>query len=217
MAKVRPKQTRWSWSRILLLGVWVVIASLWAIDNPSHWEASDETAMQVAPVNSAQAATPSSPTSSGVSVPIKLNIPTIGVNIPVEAVGISYLGNVGIPHNYDEAGWYSYGPKPGEIGAAIIDGHVNNYFGARAAFTDLKKLQVGDTVIIEDQKNQKWQFVVTEIAAYSYQNFPRQKIFGPYPDARLNLITCAGTWVESKKMYDQRLVVFTKLVGEVAS
>jgi hypothetical protein len=54
---------------------------------------------------------------------------------------------------------------------------------------------------------------VVEIEIYPYKDAPKEKIFAQNDMARLNLITCDGTWVKADKTYDERLVVYTKLVS----
>jgi hypothetical protein len=53
-------------------------------------------------------------------------LPRIGVNAPVMKLGRDADGTVQVPrlaaHNL--AGWYRYGPSPGQRGPAVILGHV---------------------------------------------------------------------------------------------
>src|SRR6185437_2996974 len=56
------------------------------------------------------------------SAPVKIRIPRIGVNAPVMKLGRDADGTVQVPplaaHNL--AGWYRYGPSPGQPGPAVI-------------------------------------------------------------------------------------------------
>jgi sortase A len=49
--------------------------------------------------------------------------------------------------------------------------------------------------------------------SYRLTDAPRARIFGPSTGRHLNLITCSGTWQARAHLYDQRLVVYTRLLG----
>jgi hypothetical protein len=59
-------------------------------------------------------------------VPTNLNIPNAKVTTNIIEVGITPKGNLDVPGNYTEVGWYKYGTRPGEVGSAVLDGHVDN-------------------------------------------------------------------------------------------
>jgi LPXTG-site transpeptidase (sortase) family protein len=148
---------------------------------------------------------------SGVA-PEKILIPSIGVDADIEDVGIARSGNMGVPEKYQNVGWYRYGPVPGEVGNAVIAGHLDRGKDSKpAVFYNLGKLRVGDYVYIVSE-GKKLQFKVREIGLVDYYNPPLERIFGTTTKAMLNLITCDGTWIPEKKTYDERLVVYTEYV-----
>src|SRR6185369_4384139 len=63
---------------------------------------------------------------TGGRTPTRLRIETAGVNAPVQRVGVGKSGNMAVPTNYTDVGWYREGVVPGEAGSAVIDGHVDN-------------------------------------------------------------------------------------------
>jgi hypothetical protein len=75
----------------------------------------------------------------------------------------------------------------------------------------LKKIRPGDNVEVTDEKGRTIKFAVISSAYYPY-NQKAGEIFGPARESHLNLITCAGKWLKDKKIYSERLVVFTKRV-----
>lgn len=75
----------------------------------------------------------------------------------------------------------------------------------------LKKLQINDLIFVLDDHGVQQTFKVRDIAEFSNSQ-STQAIFAPSASKSLNLITCAGTWDTSKKIYTKRLVVFTELV-----
>jgi LPXTG-site transpeptidase (sortase) family protein len=141
--------------------------------------------------------------------PVMLYIPAVRIHAIVEPVSVSDKGQMGVPQNTERVGYLSSGVLPGEIGNAIMDGHVDNYKGP-AVFFQLKKLKKGDRVVVQNDKNCKIQFVVESVEIYKTSEAPIQKIFGPANESRLNLITCTGKYSRKNKEHEARLVVFTK-------
>ncbi|OGG53941.1 hypothetical protein A3H16_02875 [Candidatus Kaiserbacteria bacterium RIFCSPLOWO2_12_FULL_53_8] len=159
----------------------------------------------------------SAPTSTMIAVvstsskPVHLQIPSLHIDANVQHVGINAAGNMQTPDNYTDVGWYKYGTVPGYSGSAVIDGHVDNGLALAGVFKHLGDIELGDDVYIITQGGSKLHFVVTGIELYPYSDAPTDLIFGQNYAPRLNLITCAGTWVAGKKTYSERLVVFTQL------
>lgn len=145
--------------------------------------------------------------------PVRVQIPKLGIDAKVQEVGVTVSGNMGVPSNFTDVGWYKYGVAPGGTGSAVIAGHVDNGLGLSGVFKKLGDLQEGDEVIIERKDGKRLTFIVTEKRSYQYNEVPTGIVFNPAGSTRLNLITCEGSWVKSAKTYDQRLVVFTKLEG----
>ncbi len=147
--------------------------------------------------------------------PIRLRIPSIGVNAPIEEVGITATGELAVPqvHPWDDAGWYSNGPRPGERGSAVIDGHLDRPGGLPAVFWRLRDLQPGAAVQVLDSQGRLRHFRVTSLAYYRPEAAPLQQIFANSGGSYLNLITCAGDWIPSQHQTTLRLVVYTTLVG----
>ena len=148
-------------------------------------------------------------------------MPAIGINAAVEEVGIvTHSDNVGdkpgdlatpAQRPWDDVGWYDVGPRPGERGSAVIDGHLDDKYGQPAVFWDLRKLHAGDEVLVVMSNGKKLTFRVSRIASYSPQAAPLQDIFGNNGGIYLNLITCAGYWIQSQHQTTLRLVVYTTL------
>ncbi len=147
-----------------------------------------------------------------VGKPARLVIPAIDLDAKVQHVGIAKSGNMGIPNNFKDAGWYKLGPKPGEPGSAVMSGHVDNALGLAGVFKNLNKLSVGDDLYVKDEVGREIHFRVTEKKTYSYTDKNTEDIFAKSNESHLNLITCTGRWVKKAKTYDTRLVVFTERV-----
>jgi LPXTG-site transpeptidase (sortase) family protein len=151
-----------------------------------------------------------------VAAPDRLIIPKIGVDAHIKAVGVDADGNMATPGNAVDTAWYRHGPHPGMAGSAVVSGHLNTRYVEQAVFYELDKLEVGDEVRLRAADGQELVFKVTDIRSLAH-DADAAEVFGTANKMRdgpprLNLVTCAGDWVAAKRVYDQRLVVFTERV-----
>lgn len=156
-----------------------------------------------------------SPTTTPKSIekPVRIRIPKLSVDTLIEEVTTDNLGRMDIPKDYNNTGWYSLGPKPGEKGSAVIDGHVDTPDGKPSVFASIDTLFPGDIIEIEDKKGSVNKFEIVSSTDYKLDDIPLDKIFdNKINEARLNLITCSGAWDKNTKMYQNRFVVYAKLV-----
>ncbi|MDI3234471.1 class F sortase [Exiguobacterium antarcticum] len=145
-----------------------------------------------------------------VELPKTLTIDKIDVKTNVEQVGLDKEGAMGTPKNEQQVGWYKFGPRPGDVGNAVIDGHTDTKTGP-AVFNRLDDLKKGDTIKIKDESGRTLVFRVKKLVEYGHLDAPLEKIFGASDQRNLNLITCIGVYDENEGTYDNRLVVFTEL------
>ncbi|GLV57963.1 hypothetical protein KDH_47970 [Dictyobacter sp. S3.2.2.5] len=148
-----------------------------------------------------------------IATPIHIRIPAISVDANVEPVSILSNSDLDTPHQdpWDSTGWYKDGPAPGQMGSAVIDGHVDRPGGGPAVFWNLRNLNAGDQVIVTTSDNHQLIFHVTARVAYPVHEAPLQNIFGDNSGRYLNLITCDGYWIPSEQQTSARMVVFTRL------
>ncbi|MEK7588915.1 MAG: class F sortase [Patescibacteria group bacterium] len=141
--------------------------------------------------------------------PIRLRIPRIKVNALVEHVGLTPLGAMDAPKGPMGVGWLDLGPRPGEEGNAVLNGHSGYKNNVPAVFDNLYKLRKGDLLYIEDDKGVTIRFVVREIRKYD-PNADATNVFSSSDGlSHLNLITCTGSWNKKTKTHSERLIVFT--------
>ena len=144
-------------------------------------------------------------------VPVRLNIPAIGVDAAVEQVGKTAAGAMATPKSFSNVGWYALGAQPGAEGSAVIDGHVNNALTRAGVFEHLNLVKVGDTVTVSDADNKTLAYTVSEIDEYPAEGAPAASIFASTGSSQLVLITCDGSWDGSAHTFDKRLVVYARL------
>ena len=145
-------------------------------------------------------------------LPQRLRIPAIGVDARLESVGITVLGALGAPKIPANAGWYNQGPRPGEVGNSVIDGHFGYEDNIPAVFDNLSKLQKGDSLSIQDAQGTTITFVVSAVQVYAQNQNDSNIFISNDGKAHLNLITCQGDWSNTQQSYSDRLVVFADKV-----
>ena len=148
-------------------------------------------------------------TKASPGLPARLIIPAIDIDAVVEFVGVAVKGTMEVPSNTTDVGWFKLGPRPGEIGSAVIAGHVDGKNGKEAVFTNLYKLKVGDKLYVKDDKGITTTFIVWD--SRTYNSGYAEEVFSSNDAAHLNLVTCDGVWNGTVKSYSKRLVVFADI------
>ena len=147
------------------------------------------------------------------SVPIRLQIGAIGVDSGLIGLGLKSDGTMQVPPSGFPAGWYTGMPTPGQVGPAIIVGHVD--WKGPGVFYNLHNLKAGDRVTVTRMDGSKPVFRVTRIAQFPKDHFPTNVVYGNIDHAGLRLITCGGTFDARSGHYEDNLVVFADLVAPV--
>ncbi len=145
------------------------------------------------------------------SLPKTLIIPKLNINTPIESVGITASGDMAVPEKSADVGWYKFGTLPGQVGSAVIAGHLDDFLGLPAIFSKLSTLSVDDDVYVLLENGTTLHFKVTGAKTYPYTGDTKE-VFESSEGTHLNLITCNGSWLKDARNYDKRLVVFTELV-----
>lgn len=156
-----------------------------------------------------QAVIPPNQESKNQGLPIRLNIPKLKVDTALEQVGLTPQGAVEAPKNSDNAAWYELGPRPGEIGSAVITGHYGRWKnGQGSVFDNLNELKPGDKLYITDETGTTTAFVVRGSRSYDPEADALEVFISTDGKPHLNLVTCEGVWDKVLKSYPKRLVVF---------
>ena len=140
------------------------------------------------------------------SPPTRVRIPAIGVDSALQALGLAQNGTLETPSAWQVAGWYAGGVRPGDIGPAVIAGHVDSVSGP-AVFFKLDKLKPGDAVYVTRANGSTVRFTVDSTAEYPKRTFPTEAVYGPSPVPTLRLVTCTGDFDYAARSYVDNLVV----------
>ncbi|MEU4241519.1 class F sortase [Actinoplanes sp. NPDC026619] len=138
-------------------------------------------------------------------VPTRVRVAAVGLDSSLETLHVAN-GVLQAPKRFDRAGWYADGTAPGDIGPAVIAGHVDSKAGP-AIFYRLRELTAGDKIEVV-RGGQVQRFVVTRTAWYPKKAFPTSEVYGPTPDRQLRLITCGGVFDHKLRSYKDNLVVY---------
>jgi sortase (surface protein transpeptidase) len=139
-------------------------------------------------------------------LPARLTITSIGVDAPIEAVGLEPSGIMASPTQGHVVGWYELGPRPGEQSNAVLAGHVDLH-KQPGVFIRLAALQPGAIVDVDTGLGIAYRYMVDEIRTYRAAEAPIADIFGPTAKPTLTLITCGGEFDAAQRMYLDRVVV----------
>jgi len=149
---------------------------------------------------------------AGRAPPVRLVIPAIGVATLLVRLGLEADGAMAVPDDFGRAGWFAEGPPPGQLGPAVIAGHVDSRTGP-AVFYRLRDLRAGNAVLVERADGTRLRFVVERAQSFPKAGFPTAAVFGPVPSAALRLVTCTGDFDRARGSYRDNLVVFARLAG----
>lgn len=196
-------------SIVLGLGLLVVAVELWSGDAPP------------VPTEAANAATGSAARSGPApllldedAAPARLRVEAIDVDAPTIELGLTPDGAMEVPRgrDYDLPGWYVHGPRPGELGPAVLGGHVDSRSGP-SVFHQLGALEPGDEIEVDYDDGTVARFTVARSERYPKDDFPFDEVFGDTAAPALRLVTCGGAFDHGARSYDDNIVVFAAYDG----
>lgn len=151
------------------------------------------------------------PSEKLISIPIKIYFPKFNKQYVIVGVGVDDTNSMEIPIDFQTVGWYKLGVRPGQKGAALLNGHYDTTEAKPAAFYNLSTMVPGDEIIIETEDGNNVVFVVETLTSQNETDFPKEIVYGSFDGIGLKLITCDGYWDKVKKIYTKRLIVSARL------
>lgn len=145
-------------------------------------------------------------TYQGVALPVRLRVPSVGIDTTLDRLGLAADGSIAAPSRWHVAGWYERGPRPGQAGPSVIVGHVDSRSGP-AVFFRLADLRAGAAVYVDRADGSSVRFRVTGHLQVPKNRFPAHLVYSPTLAASLRLMTCAGTFDASTGHYRDNIVV----------
>ena len=201
--------------RLTTRTAWGYLFAVLLLGGCAAGDGRDMSARPAAPASATPSLTPHSNLStyrstrahSETALPVRLRIPAIDVDTGLESLGLASDQSIEVPSEPGVAGWWEGGPRPGQVGPAVILGHVDSKAGP-AVFFRLDRLERGDEVLVDRADGTTARFVVTGQGKYRKVAFPSDLVYYPTLDPELRLVTCGGPIDRATGHYSENLVVF---------
>lgn len=165
------------------------------------------------------AASPASaePAAVEVAAPARVRIPATGAESSLPAVPL-IDGEIQIPpvDQPGQAVWWQDSPRPGELGPAVLLGHVdgviNGEKGHPGVFHGVGDLPPGAEILVDRADGSTARFEV-----YKVEQIPKDqhaqaadRIYGDTAGPELRLITCGGEFDRATGHYEDNEVVYAR-------
>ncbi len=203
-------QAWWAVSALALVFAVVMLAGVTAAHTPAVLVLNESP--KTPPVTTPTTSTTTTPTGVPRSRPVELRVPALGIRTGVVPLGLQADGQIEVPATVHQIGWYDRGPTPGQMGSAVMLGHVDSYQQV-GTFYYLRTMKVGEAIYVTLTDGLTVHFSVTRVVQYAKTAFPDRLVFGPSGTESLQLVTCGGAFDYSTGHYLANIVVFSHLVG----
>jgi Sortase domain len=147
-----------------------------------------------------------------VPLPVRLRIPAVSVDTPLQRLGRAPDGTVEVPTNFAVAGWFADGPRPGQAGPAVLLGHVDSASGP-GVFLRVPELAPGADVRVDRADGGSIDFRVTAVQRVPKASFPTERVYGPTLEPSLRLVACAGSFHRARRSYRDNVIVYAEPTG----
>ena len=151
---------------------------------------------------------PAPPSGRRPGVPRRITITAAGSSGPVDRMGVSH-GELRVPPP-GRAGWFDGGPRPGEIGRAVIVSHVDSKEGP-ALFFSLLQQPRGSRITVRDSRGVTRRFAVVRRRQIEKSHFPAGSVYGPSRRRMLVLVTCGGPFSQDTG-YRDNVILYARAV-----
>lgn len=218
----RPAAARgWTAASVVLAAAGLGAVFLLPTGQPASARLDQPVTVAAAPVTAPAGALPVAAPPSGTPAPVlaltasrptRVQLPDLGVTSSVMDLGLAADGTMEVPPGAYPVGWYDGSPTPGQLGPAVLAGHVD-WDGEPGAFYGLRELLPGDAVVIDRADGTVATFRVDRVAEHAKDAFPADEVYGDIDHAGLRLITCGGSFDEDTGDYLGNVIVFASLVA----
>ena len=143
--------------------------------------------------------------------PERIVIDAIGVDADIIDLGYEDDGEIEVPTDFAQTGWFTDSPRPGRVGSSVIAGHVDSRDGP-AVFFRLAELAVGDEIEIRGENGDVVTFQVTGKEQHAKSEFPAEKVHRSTGKPELKLVTCGGVFDADERSYRDNIIVSAERV-----
>lgn len=148
------------------------------------------------------------PTAAEVVQPNRMRLESIGVDVPVVAVGVAADGQMELPPNPAVIGWYRFGPSTtDQRGSVVLGGHLDSKQYGVGPLVRLRKLRPGDLVTVRLTDNSTTSYRVRTVEDIAKSSLALDRVFDRDGTPLLRIITCGGPYDRTAGGYRDNLVV----------
>ena len=148
-----------------------------------------------------------------VGPPIAVTLPSQHASGSVVPIGVDDDEALAIPKDVRTAGWYRFGPAPGQPGSAVLAGHVDDHLQGVGLFAVIGDLGVGDQIVVTDAGHVQRTFRVVAREEWHKSQVPMDRLFARSGPPRLVLLTCGGDFDRDTLSYVDNIAVTAELTG----
>jgi sortase (surface protein transpeptidase) len=150
------------------------------------------------------------------SRPVRVTIPVLGVSSSIMKLGLNPDGSMELPPGAKPVGWYDKSPTPGQLGPAVLVGHVD-WGNQNGSFYGLRVMRPGDRVVVDRADGTRATFRVGRVERHAKHDFPTGEVYGDVGWSALRLITCGGKFDQKSGNYQDNVIVFARLVSTTST
>jgi LPXTG-site transpeptidase (sortase) family protein len=143
------------------------------------------------------------------TLPKYLDIPKLKLHTRILSEGVTKSGQLQVPWNIYDTGWYNSSSQPGQTGAMLVDGH-SGIGKMHGVFYELATLFVGDPISVTRGDGQVVTYKVAKVQTVIATSVDMASMIVSADTAKpgLNLITCAGDVIPGTTELNKRVLVY---------
>lgn len=142
------------------------------------------------------------------AAPVRVRYPRLGADLPVLPAGVAADGQMEIPPDAAEAGWYRYGPAPSaDAGSTVIAAHAGSEATPEGPLYAIRDARPGDVVTVSDEKGAAHDYEVSTVERRGKDGLDLSPYFTRSGPEQLVLITCGGQWLPERGSYADNIIV----------
>lgn len=139
--------------------------------------------------------------------PVRVQIEDIGLDLEVVPTGVRDDGEMVLPDNHRQAGWYRYGPPPGSpAGSSVLAAHLDT--GTEALpIARLDEVRPGTVVTVTRSDGSTVRYAAGSVEQIAKRELNSGELFDRSGEPLLKLVTCGGEYVEAADDYADNIVL----------
>lgn len=142
------------------------------------------------------------------AAPAKVTVDWAGITAPVRAVGTDDAGQMELPADPADAGWYRFSAAPSATtGTTVLAAHVDAVGYGVGPFAHLVDVPKGTRITLTDTAGRQTAYRIDSVSLLTKTGVPWKSIFTTTGARRVVLVTCGGAFNYQTHHYLSNLVV----------